>query len=307
MSGSIGPVNLGARPIINALSVDVEDYFHASALSSAAPRSRWETLESRVVGNTTRVLDLFSETQTKATFFILGSVAARFPALVRSIADHGHEIASHGYAHYRVWEQDRDTFAADVLMTKDALEDISGQPVIGYRAASFSIDQKTWWAYDALAEAGYRYSSSINPISHDHYGMRAAPRFSFTPSGSGIVELPLTTVTLADRRFPAAGGGYFRLLPYAVSRMAMRRVNARDHQPIHFFFHPWEIDPGQPRLAVGGRSKFRHYVNLATMEGKLRRLCADFRWSRTDEVYADTISGKVVPGRWEAGAVEGAA
>jgi polysaccharide deacetylase family protein (PEP-CTERM system associated) len=306
VSGSTDPVSPGTRPLVNALSVDVEDYFHASALSAAAPRSRWDSLESRVVGNTSRILDLFAEAQTKATFFILGSVAERFPGLVRAIAAQGHEIASHGYAHYRVWEQTQDAFAADVVATKSLLEDVSGQPVIGYRAASFSIDRKTWWAYDALAKAGYRYSSSINPISHDHYGMRAAPRFPFTPAASGIVELPLTTVAIAERRFPASGGGYFRLLPYALSRMAMRRVNARDCQPIHFFFHPWEIDPGQPRLAVGGRSKFRHYVNLATMENKLRRLCADFRWSRTDEVYADTIRGDIVPGRWEAGATESA-
>ncbi|CAN7593196.1 XrtA system polysaccharide deacetylase [Rhizobium sp. LjRoot254] len=283
--------------VVNAMSVDVEDYFHAAALHAAAPRERWASLESRVENNTRRTLDLFEEAGVKATFFILGCVAAQFPGLVRAIADGGHEIASHGYRHFRVREQTPTEFSLDVLQTRHLLEDVSGKPVIGYRAANFSIDQTTWWAFDVLADAGYRYSSSINPVPHDHYGCPSAPRVPFRPGGSGIVELPLTTLEIAGRRFHASGGGYFRLLPYPFFNCVLRYINNHENQPAHFYFHPWEIDPGQPRLDVKGRSKFRHYVNLSLMEKKLRRLLRDFAWARTDQVYAQQVFSNASGGR----------
>lgn len=275
--------------IVNAMSVDVEDYFHAAALHAAAPRERWASLESRVENNTLRTLDLFAEAGVKATFFILGCVALKFPRLVRVIADGGHEVASHGYQHFRVREQTYTEFAQDVRQTRHLLEDISGKPVIGYRAANFSIDETTWWAFDVLSNAGYRYSSSVNPVAHDHYGVPSAPRVPFCPGAGGFVELPLTTLEIAGRRFHASGGGYFRLLPYPLFKRVLCHINNRENQPTHFYFHPWEIDPGQPRFDVEVRSKFRHYVNLSVMEKKLRLLLHDFSWARTDEVYARQV------------------
>lgn len=273
------------EPVVNAMSIDVEEYFHASALGSVAPRERWDSLESRVVETTHRTLSLLAEAGARATFFTLGCVAERYPFLVREMAAAGHEVASHGFWHYRVGQQSPDAFLADVVRTKKLLEDISGQEVTGYRAANFSVDGDCWWAFERLAEAGYRYSSSVNPVLHDHYGVPGAPRSPFRPGRRDIVELPLTTVEIGGRRLPAAGGGYFRLLPYALSRTAMRRVNRRERRPVFFYFHPWEIDPGQPRLPARGRSRFRHYVNLGVMEAKLARLLRDFRWDRTDRVY----------------------
>jgi len=275
--------------IVNAMTVDVEDYFHAAALCTAAPRERWASLESRVESNTLRTLDLFEEAGVKATFFILGCVALQFPGLIRRIADRGHEVASHGYQHFRVREQTHAEFAQDVLRTRHLLEDIGGKPVIGYRAANFSIDENTWWAFDVLADAGYRYSSSVNPVPHDHYGVPSAPRAPFRPGAGAFVELPLTTLEIAGRRLHASGGGYFRLLPYPIFRLVLRHINDRENQPAHFYFHPWEIDPGQPRFDVTARSTFRHYVNLSVMEKKLRRLLHDFSWARTDEVYAGEV------------------
>ncbi|MDQ0321101.1 polysaccharide deacetylase family protein (PEP-CTERM system associated) [Pararhizobium capsulatum DSM 1112] len=279
-----------AFPVPNAMSVDVEDYFHAAALGAAAPRDRWDTMESRVEASTNRTLALFDEAGVKATFFTLGCVAEQFPGLVRSISDAGHEIASHGYRHHRVGEQSKPEFAKDVKDTKSLLEDICGKAVIGYRAPNFSIGGETWWAYEQLSQAGYRYSSSVNPVPHDHYGVPSAPRLPFRPGVEGIVELPLTSLLVAGRRFHASGGGYFRLMPYALYSLMLRHIIRTESQPAHFYFHPWEIDPGQPRLSVKARSRFRHYVNLSAMEAKLRRLLADFSWARVDEVYAREIN-----------------
>lgn len=275
--------------VVNAMSIDLEDYYHAAALASAWPRASWPSLPSRVEPSGHRTLDLLDRYNVKATFFTLGSVGKQFPQLVRRVVADGHEIASHGWAHYRVGEQTPRVFADDVAATKKTLEDLTGSPVTGYRAANFSIDLDTWWAFEVLAEAGYTYSSSVNPIAHDHYGVRSAPRFPFRPAGADIVEIPMTAVEWRGLRFPAAGGGYFRLLPYAVYRRAIRAFTAQSMQPGIFYFHPWEIDPEQPRAAVGGHSRFRHYVNLATMEGKLERVLGEFAWSRMDKVFATYI------------------
>lgn len=274
----------------NAMSVDVEDYFHAAALGTAAPRDRWDDMEARVEASTYRTLALFEEAGVKATFFTLGWVAERFPSLVRDIAGAGHEIASHGYRHHRVGELSPAQFASDIKDTKSLLEDICGLDVIGYRAPNFSINGKTWWAYEVLAQAGYRYSSSVNPVPHDHYGVPTAPRLPFRPSATSIVELPLTSLVIAGRRFHASGGGYFRLLPYALYSRVLSHIIRTEKRPAHFYFHPWEIDPGQPRLPVSARSRFRHYVNLSTMEAKLKRLLKDFSWARVDAVYAREIA-----------------
>lgn len=277
-------------PLLNALSVDVEEHFHAAALEPALPRSTWDTLESRVVANTERLIDLFASHGAKGTFFTLGTVAARHPGLVRAIAEAGHEVGSHGYDHVRVGAQDPAAFAADVRRTRLILEDIAGQPVLGYRAANFSIDGRTPWAHEILAEAGYRYSSSVNPIRHDHYGVPDAPRAPFRPGPSALVEIPVTTVTWLGRRWPAGGGGYFRLAPYTLWRQALGRVNGYERRPANFFIHPWEVDPGQPRAAVHGTARFRHYVNLARCAGKLDRLLHDFRWDRMDRIYGAILA-----------------
>ncbi len=278
-------------PIRNAMSIDVEEYFHAAALSSAAPRARWDAMESRVAGSTARALELFAAADARATFFILGCVAERHPALIRRIAEAGHEIASHGQAHHRIREQTPAQFREDVSRAKAALEDASGQAVIGYRAANFSMEPATWWAYDVLAETGHRYSSSVNPVRHDHYGAPEAPRTPFAPGPAGIVELPMTTLVAAGRRWHASGGGYFRMLPYPIFRAALRRLHRREALPAVFYLHPWELDPDQPRLQVPAMSRFRHYVNVSKMAGKLSRLLADFPWDRLDRVFAREIAG----------------
>lgn len=272
----------------NAMSVDVEDYFQVSAFEHHVSRDDWDGLPRRVERNTDKVLELFRARDVHATFFILGWVAERHPDLVRRIADAGHEIASHGYGHRRVHDLDREAFRADVEATKKILEDLGGQPVRGYRAPSFSLGEKTPWAYDVLIQAGYRYSSSIYPVRHDHYGAPDAPRFAFRPkSGAGLVEVPITTTPLLRRNLPCGGGGYFRLLPYRYSRWGMRRVNARDGAPCIFYFHPWEIDPDQPRVSgVPWRARFRHYTNLGQMGDKLDKLLAAFAWDRIDRVVA---------------------
>ncbi len=273
--------------ITNAMSVDVEDYYQVWALSSVVKRSEWSSFESRVEGSTSRVLDLFDEYGIKATFFTLGCVAQDHPALVRRIVAGGHELASHGFWHHKVHELTRDEFLEDVRSTRLLLEDLGGMPVRGYRAPSFSISDQTPWAYDVLSEAGYTYSSSLHPIVHDHYGRPDAPRFPYDEAG-GIREIPVATVEWHGRRITCAGGGFFRLLPYATwFRPLLRRLHAHDHQPATFYFHPWEIDADQPRVkGLPIRSRLRHYTNLAKMEGKLRRLLADFRWDRMDRVYA---------------------
>lgn len=273
--------------IRNAMSVDVEDYFQVSAFESHIPRSSWDNIPPRVERNTDRVLALFDEAGIKATFFMLGWVAERFPSLVRRIVEQGHELASHGFEHTRVIHQTPDEFRMDIRRTKSLLEDTGGVPVRGYRAASYSIGASNLWALGVLAEEGYIYSSSVYPIEHDLYGMPEAPRFKFRPSGAApLLEVPITTVRALGRNFPAGGGGYFRLLPYGLSRWAINRVNAAEGQPSVFYFHPWEIDPEQPRqTGVSFRTRLRHYLNLTRTERRLERLLRDFRWGRMDEVF----------------------
>ncbi len=273
--------------MINALSVDIEDWFHVGAFETVIDRADWDALESRVARNTDAVIALFGETDVKATFFTLGWVAQRDPALIRRIVEAGHEIASHGWDHKRVFSLTPAEFAEDLQRTRAALEDAAGCAVTGYRAPSFSIDHRTPWAHAVLAEQGYAYSSSIAPVNHDHYGWPQAPRFAFRPlSGSDLVELPVTTARFARRTLAAGGGGFFRLLPYQFSRWAVRQVN-RDHHPAIIYFHPWEIDPGQPRVANAPlKSKLRHYTKLDAMASKLRRLIGDFAWDRVDAVAA---------------------
>ncbi len=269
------------------MTVDVEDYFQVGAFEKDISRADWDTLPCRVEQNTDKILQMFDDAGVKATFFTLGWVAERYPALVRRIVEEGHELASHGMAHWRVTDQDRDVFREDVLRSKKLLEDVGGCPIRGYRAASFSIGEKNLWALDVLEEAGFDYSSSIYPIRHDHYGMPDAPRFSFMPiDGRRFLEMPVTTVDIAGRKIPCGGGGYFRLLPYFISKWAMSRVNSRDEESCIFYFHPWEIDPDQPRQNQAGmKSRFRHYTNLDVMEKKLRRVLADFSWGRMDEIF----------------------
>jgi peptidoglycan-N-acetylglucosamine deacetylase len=272
----------------NALSVDVEEWFQVGAFETVIDRADWESLVPRVVRNTDRVLGLFERAGVRATFFTLGWVAERHPALIRRIADAGHELASHGWDHKRVFTMDAAGFRADLARARVAIENASGQEVTGYRAPSFSIDARTPWAHEVLVEEGYAYSSSIAPVVHDHYGWREAPRFAFRPvANAQLIELPVTTVELAGRRMVAGGGGFFRLLPYRFSDWAIGRVNRVDERPAVFYFHPWEIDPGQPRVAGAPlKSRLRHYTNLEVMEAKLFKLLNSYRWGRTDEVAA---------------------
>ena len=273
------------QPITNALTIDVEDYFQVSALAPYIPRDQWDSRECRVERNVDRILQMLGERQTRATFFTLGWIAERYPHLVRRIVHGGHEVASHGYGHERASDLNAADFSADVGRAKKMLEDISGHEVKGYRAPSFSIGAGNLWAFDCLERAGYRYSSSIYPIRHDHYGMPDAPRFAHRVR-SGLLELPVTTARFFNRNWPASGGGYFRLLPYPLSRWLLQKVNELDRQAAIFYFHPWEIDAGQPRIpGISAKTRFRHYVNLQHTEGRLRRLLADFKWGRMDEVF----------------------
>ena len=274
--------------MLNALSVDVEDWFHVGAFEKVIARSDWDRLPARVERNSDSVLALFARAGVKATFFTLGCVAERYPALLRRIAAAGHEIASHGWDHRRVFAMDAAAFRADLERARMAIEDASGATPRGYRAPSFSIDARTPWAHRVLADLGYAYSSSVAPVAHDHYGWREAPRFAFRPvEGSELIELPITTFELGGRRLAAGGGGFFRLLPYRFSDWAIARVNRRDRRPAVFYFHPWEIDPGQPRVAGAPlKSRLRHYTNLSRMEPKLLRLLEAHRWGRTDAVVA---------------------
>jgi polysaccharide deacetylase family protein (PEP-CTERM system associated) len=276
-----------AGRIRNAMTCDVEDYFQVSAFAPYIARDSWPARECRVEANVERILALFEQNGVKATFFTLGWIAERYPALVRRIVAGGHELASHGYGHLRASDQDRAEFDSDIRSSKALLEDIGGCAVTGYRAPSFSIGQANLWALDALVDAGYRYSSSIYPIAHDHYGMPDAPRFAFYPNGpDGLLEVPITTLRLGQRNLPAGGGGYFRLLPYALSRWMIERVNRTDAQSALFYFHPWEIDPGQPRPeGLGAKARFRHYINIGRMERRLDALTRDFAWDRMDRLF----------------------
>ncbi|MGV2496705.1 XrtA system polysaccharide deacetylase [Pelagerythrobacter aerophilus] len=282
--------------MVNGLSVDVEDWFQVGAFEKVIARGDWDDLALRVEDNVLRILDLFAEAEVKATFFTLGWVAERNGALMRRIVDAGHELASHGYDHARVFTFDRKQFADDIRRARETLEDAGGVAVTGYRAPSFSIDQRTPWAYLELAEQGYAYSSSVAPIVHDHYGWREAPRFAFHPlAGADLVEIPVTTATFAGKRLAAGGGGFFRVLPYAFSRWAIRQVNRRDGRPAVFYFHPWEIDPDQPRVPGAPlKSRLRHYTNLERMAPKLRDLVREFAWGRMDEI-AQREAARVVP------------
>ena len=274
------------KPIVNGLSVDVEDWFQVGAFETVIDRGEWDSLASRVEDNVLRILDLFDEADVKATFFTLGWVAKRNAPLMRQIVERGHELASHGYDHARVFNFDRKQFAGDIKLARMILEDASGQRITGYRAPSFSIDQRTPWAYMELAEQGYDYSSSVAPVAHDHYGWREAPRFVFKPlPWSDLVEIPVTTAILGGKRVAAGGGGFFRVLPYAFSRWAIRQVNRREERPAVFYFHPWEIDPDQPRVGNAPvKSKLRHYTNLDKMAEKLGELVHEFEWGRMDRL-----------------------
>jgi polysaccharide deacetylase family protein (PEP-CTERM system associated) len=276
-----------AGKIKNAMSVDVEDYFQVSAFAPHIRREDWDSLPCRVERNVDVILGLLDEADARATFFTLGWIAERYPQVVRRIVDNGHELASHGYGHQRASDLTPVQFRDDVTHAKRLLEDLGGVAVRGYRAPSFSISRKNWWAVAELENAGYEYSSSIYPVRHDHYGMPDAPRFPHRPNGDlGILELPPTTLPFFGRNLPAAGGGWFRLLPYEVSRWMLRRVHTEDQAPCMFYFHPWEIDPGQPRqTGLSAKTRFRHYINLHRMPGRLRKLLNDFEWDRVDRVF----------------------
>lgn len=280
---------LHPRPITNAMSVDVEDYFQVAAFEQCIQRSDWAQWPVRVENNTRQVLELFQRHGVHATFFVLGWVAERFPALVRDISAAGHEVASHGYGHERLTQISRSEFRDGIERTRHLLEDITGETVSGYRAPSYSIGPGTLWAYAELREAGYRYSSSIVPIRHDLYGMSKAPRFPFHVDRSGLLEIPVTTVHMLKRNWPCGGGGYFRLLPYALFKRGLSRVNQRDRRPGVFYFHPWEVDPGQPRVPGATlKNRVRHYLNLARTAPRIERLVQDFEFDRMDRVFLDS-------------------
>lgn len=281
------PELTGTPVIRNAMTIDVEDYFQVSAFAKHISRDSWSSLPCRVERNIDCILALLSDADVKATFFTLGWIAERYPDMVKRIVREGHELASHGYGHLRASDQSRAEFQDDVSRSKALLESIGGQAVVGYRAPSFSIGTNNLWALDVLLNAGYKYSSSIYPIKHDHYGMPDAPRFSFYPNGpDGLLELPITTVRFMQRNLPAGGGGYFRLFPYPLSRWLLNRVNRQDKQAGIFYFHPWEVDPEQPRQqGVGMKTRFRHYVNLTRTENRLKALTRDFHWDRMDRIF----------------------
>ena len=269
--------------IVNAFSIDVEDWFQVAAFASYIDRKDWDSLECRVERNVDVLLETLDRHQVKATFFTLGWIAERYPAMVGRIVAGGHELASHGYGHHMVGELGPELFREDVVKAKAILESIAGCEVVGYRAPSFSVGRDTLWALDILAETGHSYSSSIYPIKHDLYGMPEAPRFAH--QRSGLLEIPATSIRLGKRNYPASGGGYFRLLPYPVSRWSVQRVNRADRQAAVFYCHPWEIDPGQPRMnQASSKSRFRHYVNQTRMLGKIDRLLGDFRWGTVAQV-----------------------
>ena len=272
----------------NGMSVDVEDWFQVGAFESVIDKDDWHTLADRVERNCHRILAMFADEGIKGTFFTLGWVAQRHPGLMRRIADQGHDIASDRWAHDRVFRMTPDQFARDLDMSRKAIEDAAGQGILGYRAPSFSIDATTPCAHEVLAEQGYAYSSSVAPIAHDHYGWREAPRFAFRPvAGSDLLEIPVTTAEFGGRRLAAGGGGFFRVLPYGFSRWAIRQVNRRDHRPAVFYFHPWEVDPDQPRVSNAPmKSRLRHYTNLDGMADKLRQLIGEFQWGRMDALAA---------------------
>ena len=274
--------------ILNAMTIDVEDYFQVSAFDEVVSRESWEDMPSRVVANTKRLLEIFDSAGIKATFFMLGWVADRNPALVSEIAAAGHELASHGYGHRLVYDQSRDAFREDVRRAKGVIETLGGQPVRGYRAPSYSITKKSLWALDVLAEEGYSYDASIFPIRHDRYGIPDAPRHPYVVGNNGhpLTEAPPSTVRVAGTNLPIAGGGYFRLLPYWWTRWGIAQLNEKEKRPAIFYLHPWEIDPAQPRLDASALSRFRHYRNLDQTLPRLTRLLAEFKFGTLAEVLA---------------------
>jgi len=275
----------------NALTFDVEEYFHAEAFTGVLRPEEWPGLESRVVATTERIIDILDREHVRATFFVLGWVAERHPSLVREIASLGHEIGCHGFGHRMIQHLTRSEFERDVRRAKSALEDASGHAVIGYRAPTFSVMRETLWSLSVLYEAGFRYDSSIFPIVHDRYGIPDAPRFPHrlkTLNGGDLIEFPMSTVLMLGRRVPVGGGGYFRIMPYSLTRRALRRINARDRQPAMVYLHPWELDPDQPRLPVGPLTRFRHLVNVGKTEARLVRLLGDFAFAPAAEVLAET-------------------
>ena len=279
--------------IVNAMTVDVEDYFQVLALEPHIARQQWDSLQHRVEGNTQRVLELFDQHGIKATFFTLGWIAERHPGLVKSIIAAGHELASHGYEHIQAFKQTPEQFRQDVRLTKHILEDIGGQAVIGYRAASYSIGAKNLWALTVLEEEGFLYSSSVYPVKHDIYGMPDAPRFQFKPTeNKQLLEIPISTFKFGPKNLPCGGGGFFRFYPYWVSKAAYRYLNNVEKQPGIFYFHPWEIDPDQPKQSgLSLKTRFRHYLNLSKMEGRLTRLVEDFRWDTMQAVFLTNTTG----------------
>jgi len=281
---------MGGQPLRNAMTVDVEDYFQVSAFERYISRQDWDSIKPRVYENTAKILDLFGEYQIQATFFTLGWVAERYPELIKRMVAEGHEVASHGFEHIRVTEQTPEQFKSDVTKTKMLLEDISGCPVSGYRAASYSIGANNLWALPILEEAGYRYSSSIYPVKHDLYGMPDAPRVAFNPNNTAdLLEIPITTIRCFGRNMPCGGGGFFRLYPYVLSKWAYRYINSVEKQPGIFYFHPWEIDPDQPVQAnLSVKTRFRHYLNLSKMETRLRNLLSDFSWDTMQHVFLES-------------------
>lgn len=270
----------------NAMTVDVEDYFQVSAFEATVSRDDWSDMPARLPRNIDHILGIFDDAGIRGTFFTLGWVCENHPRVVKAIAANGHEIASHGFEHSRVGTFTRARFRSDVEGTRKRLEDMTGTRVVGYRAPSFSIGPQTLWAHDVLAEAGYKYSSSVFPIRHDHYGLPGAPRFPFKAGTSKILEIPMSSLTFAGRNWPCSGGGYFRLMPFAYSKWAISRINNVDQMPAVFYFHPWEVDPGQPKVAgIPAKARFRHYVNLHKFETRLKGLLQAFRWDRMDRVF----------------------
>jgi polysaccharide deacetylase family protein (PEP-CTERM system associated) len=271
----------------NAMTVDVEDYFQVSAFESHIAKNQWDSLPHRVDRNTHRVLDIFEKHGVKATFFTLGWVAERYPELVKRIVANGHELACHGYEHIRVTQQTPEQFRADITKTKKILEELGSCEVKGYRAASYSICKENLWALDILQEEGFKYSSSIYPVKHDLYGIPDAPRFMYEPiKNSDFKEIPITTLRLGEKNIPCGGGGFFRFYPYVFSKWAFERVNNKENEAGLFYFHPWEIDPEQPRqTGLSLKTQFRHYLNLSRMENRLEQLLSDFEWDTMENVF----------------------
>lgn len=273
------------HPALNAMTVDVEDFFHVSAFDSIITPDQWHEYQPRVDANTRRLLDVFARNDIKSTFFVLGWVAERYPELIKEIHSQGHEIASHGYSHKRAYRQTRDEFVADVSRSKNHLEDLIGDKLIGYRAPSFSIGYDNEWAFEVLAELGFKYSSSTYPVKHDLYGTPDWPRFAYERPEK-IIEIPIPTLKVLGKQVPIGGGGYFRLYPYKLTQKLIKRYLHQEKQPYSFYFHPWEIDAEQPRLKNAPlKSRFRHYINLDKTESKLERLLKDFQWSTMKDVY----------------------